>query len=74
MKYQAIITINIEGRDAYDVQAQRESLMTLTASLQDRYADARLEVKTRRPRTNARAAPPARLGAEFEVVRVRYVG
>lgn len=74
MKYQAIITINIDGRDAYDVQEQQDQLTELIAGLKDRYEDARLVVKTRRPRGEARAAPPPKLEPGFEIVRVRYVG
>lgn len=74
MKYQAIITINIDARDAYDVQAQRERLDQVTADLKAEHADARLVLKARRPRLSARAAPPAKLGPEFEIIRARYVG
>lgn len=74
MKYQAVITINISGVDAYDVAEQHRSLAELTAELSARHGDARLVVKTRRDRAKARAAPPPRLGAGFEIVRVRYVG
>lgn len=73
MKYQAIITINIDGRDAYDIQAQRETLAELTANLRARYDDARLEHKARRRRVGARAAPPSKPGPGFEVARVRHV-
>lgn len=74
MKVQAIITISIDAVDAFDVRAHRDRLSQFMGQLKDEHGDARLEMKTRRPRRTARAAPPPKLDDGFEIVRARYVG
>ncbi|KQY89822.1 hypothetical protein [Brevundimonas sp. Root1423] len=74
MKYQAIITIDFEDSDAFGVQARRNILSALVRHLSAEHGEAQLQIKARRPRTAARAAPPPKLGDEFEIVRARYAG
>lgn len=71
MKLKAILTVDIDAADIYDAQARREQLAELVRRLKGEYADARLEVRARRTRAAPRAAVPPKLGAEYEVVRVR---
>jgi hypothetical protein len=74
VKIQAIINIDIDAADAVEVRAHKLRLAELLAQLKPEYREARLQVKARRPRLAARAAPPPKLGGEFEIVRARFVG
>lgn len=74
MKIQAIISIDIDANDVHDVQAHRSRIERAVNDLKSQYPLTQLAVKTRRPRTVPRAAPPPKLGEGFELVRVKYVG
>lgn len=72
-KIKAVITIEIDAADAYVIEAHRRELNAVLAELQARHGSARMNITARRPRLKPRAAPPPQLGANFEIVRARYV-
>lgn len=71
-KIKAVITIEIDAADAYDIEAHRRALKIVLAELQTRHGFARMNITARRPRLAPRAAPPPQLGPDFEIVRARY--
>ena len=73
-KIKAIITIDIDASDAYEIEAHRRRLNEALQELQASYDAPKLEIKSRRPRRAPRAAAPPKLGPEFEIVRARYAG
>lgn len=74
MKFGATLSFDFDAEDIHDEREHRDKLMAVLEKLKAEYADAKLEIRTRRTRTRPRAAPPAKLPAGFEIVRARYAG
>lgn len=72
-KIKATITVEIDAVDAYAVEAHRDDLKAVLSDLRAKHGPAHLSITARRPRLSPRAAPPAQLGSDFEVVRARHV-
>lgn len=74
MKYQATITVEFEAEDIYAERRHKACLSAFLAGLNKEYADPALKISARRNRLRPRAAAPAKLGPEVEIVRALYVG
>lgn len=73
-KIKAIITIDIDANDAYEIEAHRQAIADKIAELKSAYEATQMEIKARRPRRSPRAAAPPKLGPEFQIVRALYAG
>lgn len=74
MKFQATITVEFEAEDVYAERRHKARLNAFIDSLDAEYADPALSVRARRNRSRPRAAAPAKLGPEVQIVRALYVG
>lgn len=73
MKFQAVITVDFEAEDVQGECRNRARLEAVLAELCEKYPATSLVVRSRRPRLNPRAAPPAPLEDGVEIVRAVYV-
>lgn len=73
MKFKATISVEFDAQDIHDERRHRVRLEEALAQLSETYGGSSLEVRTRRPRTRPRAAPPARLEGEVRILRALYV-
>ncbi|RZJ47171.1 MAG: hypothetical protein EON87_01895 [Brevundimonas sp.] len=74
MRYQATITVEFEAEDVYAERRHKACLTAFLAGLKEEYGEPALNVRARRNRLRPRAAAPAKLGPEVEIVRALYVG
>ena len=74
MKYQATITVEFEAEDVYAERRHKARLAAFLSGLGEEYVEPALNVRVRRNRVRPRAAAPAKLGPEVQIVRALYVG
>jgi len=74
VRYRATITVDLQVEDVFALKKRREALKGVCRSLAEAVGPAELAITERRERRRPRAAPPERLGGEFQIIRAIHAG